>query len=225
MPPHEPDPAYPRVDDWLDEDQVEYEVEPPDESVGRSREAFHKQMAEEAAERAATDEGWYEAQPWEPTIAWRFSLRDLLGVMAIIAITLTVFRIGGLCPATVIGGVGTFFWLLIYMERNDPTTAQAGAGARRKRPAHSAWRLPPLRISYSTADLLIAMTIACVCFSLLRLLRLPLAAATLGFFVLAGIVMYWIGASPPRRAVLAWFMLTAMYLVFSAAAVISDGKW
>ena len=169
-------------------------------------------------------------------MAWRFTVRDLFALTAIAAISLTVYRLlGGLCPASVIGGLGIFFWTLIYMERNDPTVGRTDwqsvpAGSLDPlssdvntrsdgRSTRDGW--PPLKISYSTADLLIAMTVAAVCFSLLRIFPPPLAAASLGFLVLAGIVLYWLGASPPRRAVLAWFFLTAMYLVVSAIAVIS----
>lgn len=218
--------SHPRVDDWLGEENVEYEVEPPDEAVSRAIERHKEEAAASALERASTDDGWYHAPSWEAKIAWRFSIRDMLALVAIVAISLTVFRLlGGICPASVIGGLGLFFWLLIYMERHDPTVAQSernGAHSNvRSVPVTTGRGLPALRVSYSTADLLVAMTVAAVCFSLVRLFRPPLAAASLGFLVLAGIVMYWLGASPPRRAVLAWFILTAMYLVVSAIAVIS----
>jgi hypothetical protein len=218
----ESDAPHPRVDDWLDEENVEYDVEPPDEEAGLVKKRLQDQKAEDALQRAQIDEGWYHAQPWEATLRWRFSLRDLFAVTAIVAISLAVFQYGGICAATAIGGIGTFFWLLIYMERLDPTVmpvprAIDGGGAAGRRSVR------PFSVSYSTADLLVAMTIAAVCFSLLRIFPSPLAAASLGFFVLAGIVMYWLGASPPRRAVLAWFILTAMYLVVSAIAIVEEG--
>jgi hypothetical protein len=229
--------SHPRVDDWLDEDRIEYEVEPPDEDVSRSIVRLKEEAAANALQRASTDDGMYHAPPWEAQIAWRFTLRDLFALTAIIAISLTVYRLlGGFCPASVIGGLGIFFWTLIYMERNDPTVgatdwqsvppanADPLGDEVNTRPGDRSTqqRWPPLRISYSTADLLIAMTVAAVCFALLRLFRPPLAAASLGFLVLAGIVLYWLGASPPRRAVLAWFILTAMYLVVSAIAVVGQ---
>jgi hypothetical protein len=228
--------SHPRVDDWLDEDRVEYEVEPPDEDVSKSIERHKEEAAANALQRSSTDDTWYHAPPWEAKIAWRFTLRDLFAITAIIAISLTVYRLlGGICPASVIGGLGVFFWTLIYMERNDPTVGRTdwqsapsahadplrGDVNTRSDGRSTQERWPPIKISYSTADLLIAMTVAAVCFSLLRLFQPPLAAASLGFLVLAGIVLYWLGASPPRRAVLAWFILTAMYLVVSAIAVIS----
>jgi hypothetical protein len=139
-----------------------------------------------------------------------------MAVTAIVAISLSALNLGGVCPAVVVGGLATFFWLLVYLERQDPTVRPVD----RLEPAGASERtLPQLKISYSVADLLIAMTIAAVGFTMARLFPPPLAAATLGFFVLAGIVLYWLGASPPRRAVLAWFILTAMYLVVSAIAV------
>jgi hypothetical protein len=214
--------AHPRVDDWLDEDRIEYEVEPPDADVDKSRELHGRQIVADAMQRAECDDGWYHAQPWEANLSWRFSLRDLFAVMAIVAISLTVFRLGGPCPATVIGGLGTFFWLLIYLERIDPNVTSPRDAGQLPDDSPQLRKLPPLRLSYSTSDLLVAMTIAAVCFSLLKLFRPPLAAATLGFFVLAGIVLYWLGATLPRRAVLAWFLLTAMYLVVSTIAVIGD---
>jgi hypothetical protein len=224
MPRSEPDTPHPRVDDWLDEENVEYDVEPPDEEVGRVRKRLQDQKAEDVLARAEIDEGWYHAQMWEADLKWRFSLRDLFAVTAIVAISLTALQYGGICGAAAVAGIGTFFWLLTYMERLDPTIRPGprvpgdndGCTQRRR-------LLPPFSVSYSTADLLIAMTIAAVCFSLLRIFPPPLAAASLGFLVLAGIVMYWLGASPPRRAVLVWFILTAMYLVVSAIAIVQEG--
>jgi hypothetical protein len=227
MPPRDSE-SHPRVDDWLDEENVEYEVEPPDEEASKAHQRHKEQVAAGALERASIDDDWYHAQPWEAYLRWRFSLRDMFAVKAIVAITLTVYRyFHSICPASVIGGLGIFFWLLMYMERLDPAVARgrhAGdVDVRSHTPGAGPGRMPPLRVSYSTADLLIAMTIASVCFALLQLFRPPLAAASLGFLVLAGIVMYWLGASPPRRAVLAWFMLTIMYLVVSAIAIIEAG--
>lgn len=223
MSPPESNSPHPRVDDWLDEENIEYEVEPPDEQAGLVRKRLQEQKAEDVIQRADLKDTWYHAQMWEADLAWRFSLRDLFAVTAIVALSLAVFRYGGPCPAAFVGGIGTFFWLLIYMERLDPTVTPASTLTRQNGAPPTRRLLPPLTISYSTADLLIAMTIAALCFSLLRIFPPPLAAASLGFFVLAGIVMYWLGASPPRRAVLVWFMLTAMYLVVSAIAIVQEG--
>ena len=224
MSPSHPDSPHPRVDDWLDEENVEYDDEPPDEEAGLVRKRLQDQKAEDVLARAEIDEDWYHAQMWEAELKWRFSLRDLFAVTAIVAISLTALQYGGICGAVAVAGIGTFFWLLIYMERLDPTVRR-GPRVPGDDDGRTQGRrlLPPFSVSYSTADLLIAMTIAAVCFSLLRIFPPPLAAASLGFLVLAGIVMYWLGASPPRRAVLAWFILTAMYLVVSAIAIVQEG--
>ncbi len=219
------------VDDDTDDDGQELELEPPDQQILAREEQLKLQHAARVVEQVKIDDTPDpENYDWGRDFRFAFTVKDIFIWTAMVAVAVASVRLVGVCLAVWVLILEAFVWLLISSERTHKERLAARRIAPPKpsktRPDEQAAVQPrePFRLSFSVADLLVATTISGVSFGLLSIVPNALAAAVLGFLVLAGMVCYWVGFSFHRRVVLAWFMLTAMYLVVSAMVVVENSQ-
>jgi hypothetical protein len=252
-----------------EDDDVEYEVEPPDADVI----AAEKRRAQEdmaLSELSIDVDEIYRARSGHRDLTFdpksigkfhfQFRVTHMLVATAVLAVLLTLWRleilwtVAGLLIISAFGGALAF---MEFREQRQWVEAQRRFEekyARRRRYLESRNRPPqraigestvyddvpfrgdisetsaeneraadrrPFRFQFSLWQLFLAMTAAAIVLGMMTLLGGPANTATLlGFIAFGGLLAHAVGADPPEVVILGWWMLLALYVILSLAAIL-----
>lgn len=230
--------------DALEDDDADYELEAPDETIDETRRRRAAQDLEEAQESIDIDQIYREEQGAEYSgdelaLRFQFRIKHLMILTAAVAIALSLAQFtNGFTALFVLvlfalaGAHAYFSW--VERKRLEEVGARREAMYERHRARAAGGARPAteaelkadaelaeavdeqrVRVSFSTRDLLIAMSVAAVVLGLGSLVSFSGLAAVLGFLAIAGLVVYGVGYDPPPAVVTVWWVTLALYIVIS----------
>jgi hypothetical protein len=221
-----------------DEDDGEYELEPVDPEILDRERHLAERRIREAESAVDVDEVYRDTEPADP-ITWdelrnfRFTIRHLLIVTALLALLLTFIELGGWLGLFLAGAAalaaGWFFVLRkehrVRVER-ERRLAQLDLPAAPAQPRETQVSVaPPFRFSFSMKEMFIALTAAAVVFGLVRMLGGPEnAAILLGMVALVGLGVHLLGFDPPPLVILGWWLLLVLYIVVTLWAAFGSSS-
>ena len=210
---------------WVEgADEPDYVVLPPDpEAIENERRLCQEQIAE-WEDRARREPTW--APPGGTPIQFRFSLKDLFVVTAVIAIALSGARLfGGGFSGIVFFALCVLVWIHARILLAERAEARAKAAERGQSPpiTEIPWKEYAREIaSYSVADLLVATTVIAVVLAIHQWVGPFFAAGILSFWVFGGAVAFWLGMRPSKRWWLVWTLVTVAYIVYTMIAAVRE---
>ncbi len=250
MPEHDPP-----LDD--DDDDLELELEPIDPEILEHKRRQTIRQTRKAEDAVDINEAFDEAASSDPfeisdLKQFRFSIRHLLIVTALLSIAMTVFKSTGPCNGTLIIFVLTVvtgWWFVVRKERRQQHEFQLrkqemkariaaqraaedgdqGAATPSPAPAEITFDSPPgppsFRFSFSLKELFGAFTAAALLLGLLSFIGGEQnVALLLGMVALFGLVVHAMGFEPPHLAVLGWWILLVLYILISAVAAFGNDQ-
>lgn len=233
--------------DSFDDDGDEYELEPVDPEIlemERQRIRESARRAELAVDINETYEDVSSADPvtWDDFKGFRFTIRHLLIATAVLAMALTLIKVGSCLGAFIIAvaALAAGWYFVIKKERRIAHERERDRDERRRQlhdeqtesvdysqfdePEEETVPAVEFRFAFSMRQLLGAMTVAAVVFALMSLLGENNAALCLGLLALFGLVVHIIGFELPPLAILCWWLILVLYVIVSLIAVfMSDG--
>jgi hypothetical protein len=235
-----------------DDDDFEFELEAVDPDILEHARRRGERQIQETEARAAhleTFEAPTEADPisLDDFEGFRFTTQHLLIATAILAVFMSIVRLGGGCNALFISGISALaygWWFVLRKERLERLE-------RERRRAEASERLADLRkneqgepvdslsargvtydeeeyiperpgfsFSFSLKQVMIVFVIAAVMLGLASLFSPQTAALMLGIVAVIGLVVLIMGFELPGIIVFGWWVLIGLYVVMSIAAVI-----
>ncbi|NOY40866.1 MAG: hypothetical protein GXP26_03380 [Planctomycetes bacterium] len=243
----------PPLDD--DDDDLELELEPIDPEIIEHKRQQTIRQTRKAEDSVDVNETFDEAAASDPfeisdLKQFRFSIRHLLIVTALLSIAMTVYKSTDACNGTLIIFVLTVvtgWWFVVRKERRQQHELQlrkqemkARIAAQRAAedgdlatplpaPAEITFDSPPetpsFRFSFSLKELFGAFTAAALLLGLLSYIGgVQNIALPLGMVALLGLVVHAMGFDPPHLAVLGWWILLVLYILISAMASFSGDQ-
>lgn len=209
-----------------DDDELELEpVDPEILAVGRQRAA---ERTEAAVDRIDVDELYGDTGRYSDLTVdlsqlkkFRFTVRTLMGLTAVAALVLTLFRLmRPLAAGSTIAAValaGGWFWVARLERRRAAERERRRAeffgetAAVAAEPPARAVR-PPLKLAFSIQELMIGLTAATVSMALLTWIGPGALSFACGMIALGGLVAYAAGIDPPPRLALLWWLALIVYL-------------
>ena len=232
--------------DSFDDDSDEYELEPVDPEILEMERQRVREQARRAELAVDINESYDDAEHSDP-ISWddfkgfRFTTRHLLIATAGFALLLTLFKIGnclvGFLLATAAVGAG---WYYVFRKERLAARERQRERVERRRelerehvgtvdysefdePEQETTLLSDFRFNFSMKQLLGAMTIAAVTFTLMGLLGGENLALILGLIALIGLIVHVVGFEVPMLMVLCWWMILVLYIIVSIFAILTSG--
>jgi hypothetical protein len=235
-----------------DDDDFEFELEAVDpEILEHSRRRGERQIQETEARAAhlETFEAPTEADPisLDDFEGFRFTTQHLLIATAILAVFMSIVRLGGGCNALFISGIATLaygWWFVLRKERlerlererrraeaserlaslhknerGEPTDSLSARGVTYDEDEYVPEK-PGFSFSFSLKQVMFVFVIAAVMLGLASLFGAENAALMLGIVAVVGLVVLIMGFELPGIIVFGWWVLIGLYVVMSIAAVI-----
>jgi hypothetical protein len=238
-------------DDDKDDDDFEFELEAVDPEILEHARRRGERQVQETDARAAhleTFEAPTEADPisLDDFEGFRFTTQHLLIATAILAVFMSIVRLGGGCNALFISGIAALaygWWFVLRKEGLERLE-------RERRRAEASERLASLRkndqgesidslvgrgvtydedeyipeksgfsFSFSLKQVMIVFAIAAVILGLASLFGPQTASLMLGIVAVIGLVVLIMGFELPGIIVFGWWVLIALYVIMSVAAV------
>jgi Flp pilus assembly protein TadB len=240
------------VDD--DDDDFEFELEEVDPEILEHARRRGERQVQETEARAAHMETFDAPSEADPITlhdfeGFRFTTQHLLIATAILAVFMSIVRLGGGCNALFISALTSLaygWWFVLRKERLERLE-------RERRRAEAAQRLsqlqrneqgelirssegtlmaydeeeeklipekPAFTFSFSLKEVMIVFVIAAVILGLASLFTPQTAALILGIVAVIGLVVLIMGFELPGIIVFGWWVLIGLYVVMSIAAVI-----
>lgn len=235
-----------------DDDDFEFELEDVDPEILEHARRRGERQVQETEARAAHLETFDAPSEADPiTIddfeGFRFTTQHLLVATAILAVFMSIVRLGGGCNALFISTLAALaygWWFVLRKERLERLE-------RERRRAEAAQRLARLQknvqgesvdslaergvtydedefaaersgfsFSFSLKQVMIVFVIAAVMLGLASLFTPQTAALILGIVAVIGLVVLIMGFELPGIIVFGWWVLIGLYVVMSIAAVI-----
>ncbi len=235
-----------------EDDDFELELEPVDPEIlehERRRTIQRTRKAEDAVNINEVYGSLDASDPFEfdNLKKFRFSIRHLLIVTALLSVAMTIFKYTGPCNGTIITfalTVASAWWFIVRQERRQQIELarqkqelKARIAAQRANEdgdpdaampptSEVAFDPPPaqpsFRIAFSLKELLGAFTAAALALGFVRLVGgTHNAAMLLGVIALLGLVLHAAGFDPPPLIVLCWWILLVLYLLIGITAAFS----
>lgn len=231
-----------------DDDDYELELEAVDpEVLAHARERANRQVqeTEARAERLETFEAPSEADSLEfdGLKNFRFTTRHLLIATAILAVLMSIVKLGGGCNGLFFAGLmalGYGWWVVLRKERNERLererrrqeidarmeAARRSAQGERSRmeglePAEEEWEpeKPALTFSFSLKQLFWAITVAGLVLAIATLFGPQNASWLLGAIAVLGLAIHVMGFELPGIIVFGWWILLVLYVLMSLWAI------
>lgn len=230
-----------------EDDDFELELEAVDpEILEHARQRASRQI-EETEIRAARLETYDEPSEAD-TISldqlegFRFTTSHLLIATALLAIVMTVVKLGGGCNGLFFSALGAlaFGWWFVLrkekQERLERERRRAELDARLAEGKRAITGTPPvanieddyvpshpsLHFSFSLKQILGALAVAAVVLTMASLLGTGTASLFLGIVAVAGLAVFLLGFELPGIIVFGWWVLLAMYVVMSLLTIVSN---
>lgn len=233
-----------------DDDDFEFELEDVDPEILEHAKRRGERQVHETEARAAHLETFEEPSDSDPISledfeGFRFTTQHLLIATAIMAVFMSIVRLGGGCNALFISflaAVAYGWWFVLRKERRERLE-------RERRRAEASERLtqlqkagqsadslagrgvtydekefvpekPGFSFSFSMKQVMIVFAIAAIMLGLASILGPETAALILGIVAVIGLVVLIMGFELPGIIVFGWWVLIGLYVVMSIAAVI-----
>jgi cbb3-type cytochrome oxidase subunit 3 len=240
-----------------DDDDYELELEAVDPEVlqhARERAARQVQQTEARAERLETFEAPSEADTigFDDFKGVRFTTRHLLIATAILAVLMSIVKLGGGCNGLFFAGMlalGYGWWFVLRKERKEQAERERRrleidarmATARKTAEGESAEssarmaglepadeELPPekpaLTFSFSLKQLFWAFTVVALILGLAFLVGPDHASWMLGTIAVLGLAIHVMGFELPGIIVFGWWVLLVVYVIMSLFAIFMSGQ-
>jgi hypothetical protein len=240
-----------------DDDDYELELEGVDPEIlehARERAARHVQETEARAERLETFEAPSEADTivLDDFKGFRFTTRHLLIATAILAVLMSIVKLGGGCNGLFFAGMlalGYGWWFVLRKERNEQLERErrrleieARMAAARKtaqgEPIESTVRMaglepadedlppekPALTFSFSLKQLFWAFTVVAVILGVAFIVSPAHASWMLGAIAVLGLAIHVMGFELPGIIVFGWWVLLVVYVIMSVVAIFMSGQ-
>jgi hypothetical protein len=234
-----------------DDDDFEFELEDVDPEIlehARERATRHVQETEIRAERLETFEAPSEADPigFDDFKGIRFTTKHLLIAPAVLAVLLSIVKLGGGCNGLFFVGLlalGYGWWFVLRKERKERLERErrrleieARMAAARKNaqgePVASNVRMeglepeeellpekPALSFSFSLKQLFWAFTVAALVLAIAMLFGPQNASWMLGAIAVLGLAIHVMGFELPGIIVFGWWVLLVLYVLMSLVAI------
>jgi hypothetical protein len=240
-----------------DDEDYELELEAVDPEIlehARERAARQVQETEARAERLETFEAPSDADAlgFDDFKGIRFTTRHLLIATAILAVIMSIAKLGGGCNGLFFAGLlglGYGWWFVLRKERNERLERErrrqeieARMAAARKsadgepiesgvriaglEPAEEEWEpeRPALTFSFSLKQLFWAFTVVAFILGLSYLVGPNNASLMLGAIAVLGLAIHVIGFELPGIIVFGWWVLLVVYVIFSLITIFMSGR-
>jgi hypothetical protein len=233
-----------------DDDDFEFELEAVDPDILEHARRRGERQIQETEARAAhleTFEAPTEADPisLDDFEGFRFTTQHLLIATAILAVFMSIVRLGGGCNALFISGIATLaygWWFVLRKERlerlererrraeaserlarlqrgDKSTDSLSGRGVTYDKEEYIPER-PGFSFSFSLKQVMTVFAIAAVMLGMASLFGPETAALMLGIVAVIGLVVLIMGFELPGIIVFGWWVLIGLYVVMSIGAVI-----
>ncbi|MEQ8836118.1 MAG: hypothetical protein RID07_04865 [Lacipirellulaceae bacterium] len=237
-----------------DDDDFELELEPVDPEVLEHEKRRTADQVKRAGLSVDVNEVYDEQTdaPIELDAKWltefRFSMKHLLILTAVLAIGLTVYTQMGGCNLLFWGfvtlvAVGWYFVMkeeraliarrqrrkaelraMLEGEAADPSDTGSFAEQIAAMKAETqATERPRWEIRFSMQQMLIAFTVAALTLAFSRLFGGETMSLLLAFVALGGLVCYALGYEANRLVVFTWWLLLVMYLIVGGITLVGTG--
>jgi hypothetical protein len=231
------------------EDDDELELEPVDPEIAAHRQRRIRETTDRTVRRAEAEQASEDDVADEIGLdltflrEGRFSTRQLLAATGCLALALALLNGLGPCngPFVIALALLAAGWLGVRrLERRrdamrrdamrrgagepggSPDSSDASQADRPPSAASGRWRdWIAVEFSFSTRELLLAVTAAAVVLAVFGSLGAELLALALGLAALLGLVVNALGCEPPRSVVLGWWLLMAMYVAVGLVAALT----
>jgi hypothetical protein len=235
-----------------DDDDFEFELEAVDPEILEHARRRGERQVQETDARAAhleTFEAPTEADPisLDDFEGFRFTTQHLLIATAILAVFMSIMRLGGGCNALFVSGIAALaygWWFVLRKERlerleRERRRAEASerlASLRKNEQGEPIDSLsargvtydedeyipekPGFRFSFSLKQVMTVFAIAAVMLGMASLFGPETAALMLGIVAVIGLVVLIMGFELPGIIVFGWWVLIGLYVVMSIGAVI-----
>lgn len=236
-----------------EDDDFEFELEGVDpEILEHARQRADRQVHETEARAARLET--YDAPSEADTLSlddfkgFRFTTRHLLIATAVLAVFMSVVKLGGGCNGLLLAGLASLaygWWFVLRKERNERLARErrrleidARLAASRKNaqgePLASTVRMsglepadaepapekPALSFSFSLKQILWAFAVAAVVLTVSMLLGANNASLILGLIAVVGLAIHVMGFELPGIIVFGWWILMVLYLLMSLLAIL-----
>jgi Flp pilus assembly protein TadB len=240
-----------------DEDDYELELEAVDpEVLSHARERARRQVqeTEARAERLETYDTPSEADAigFDDFKSFRFTTRHLLVATAILAVLMSIIKIGGGCNGLFFAGLIMLafgWWWVLSKERKERLERErrrleidARMAASRKHPRDKSLesntrmaglepdeedefpQKPALTFSFSLKQVFWAFTIVALIMGLACLVSAEHASWMLGTIAVLGLAIHVMGFELPGIVVFGWWVLLVVYVIMSLFAIFMSGQ-
>jgi hypothetical protein len=240
-----------------DDDDYELELEAVDPEVishARERATRQVQETEARAERLETYDTPSEADTigFDDFKSFRFTTRHLLVTTAILAVLMSVVKLGGGCNGLFFAGLlmlASGWWWVLSKERQERLKRERRrleidariAAARKNAPGESIESTarmaglepdeedqlpakPALTFSFSLKQLFLAFTVVALIMGLAYLVGPEHASLMLGAIAVIGLAIHVMGFELPGIIVFGWWVLLVVYVVMSLLAIFTSSQ-
>jgi hypothetical protein len=239
------------ADPYDEDDDYELELEDVDAEVLEHARVRATRQVEETEARAARLETFdvpteAEAIGLDDLKSFRFTTWHLLVATALVAVFMSVIKLGGGCNGIFIAGLMTLaagWWYVLRKERNERLARErrrleieARLEKSRKKETVVTERMaglepveeefvptkPALSFSFSLKQILGTFAVAAVVLTIATLFGPNTASLVLGIVAVLGLAIQVIGIELPGILVFGWWILMLMYVAMSLWAVFSS---